>query len=166
MTDLVKQSVSVLILREDLKVLGVSRKDDPENFGLPGGKVDPGESAIDAAYRELKEETGIRSRGDIVPGVDRSKYMIPIFSAYCPGGEDGVAYFNHTFMTEPILSGLSQQEGEGRVAWIPIGLLMYGSFADYNKMLMQRVGLVWWKPSSPSNEFDHIDHLLEEVEEV
>ena len=40
-------------------ILGVSRKDDPNDFGLPGGKCEPGEDSLTTALRELREETGV-----------------------------------------------------------------------------------------------------------
>lgn len=58
--------VAVCLLVQDGggKILAVSRKKDfhkPESewrFGLPGGKVDPGEKDLTALVREVDEETG------------------------------------------------------------------------------------------------------------
>jgi len=60
--------VGVMILRDGKILLG-KRHDDPEkadsalhgegHWTMPGGKVDFGNTLIDAAYREVLEETGI-----------------------------------------------------------------------------------------------------------
>ncbi|HEX8780823.1 MAG TPA: NUDIX domain-containing protein [Nocardioides sp.] len=38
---------------------------DPERWGFPGGGIEPGEGAEEAAYRELAEETGVRLDGGL-----------------------------------------------------------------------------------------------------
>ena len=52
-----------------------------------GGAVDPGESPVEAALRELQEETGIRAAGtDLTPPVHRGTHAF---------SWDGVDYLSH-----------------------------------------------------------------------
>ncbi len=53
----------------------------PGQWALPGGRIDPGESAVEAALRELDEELGLRRGGADVLGIlddypTRSGYAI------------------------------------------------------------------------------------------
>jgi 8-oxo-dGTP pyrophosphatase MutT (NUDIX family) len=55
-----KSSAHVVVLNESGQVLCVSRKEDHNDFGLPGGKIEKSdESNKAAAIRETLEETGI-----------------------------------------------------------------------------------------------------------
>lgn len=54
-----KQAAVMLIIKDEL-ILGISRKDNPTKFGLIGGKIEEDELPINAAIREVFEETGIK----------------------------------------------------------------------------------------------------------
>lgn len=56
-----KQAVCVMLTNGD-KILGITRRYTIDDWGFPGGKVDPGETPVQAAIREVNEETGLKIR--------------------------------------------------------------------------------------------------------
>lgn len=116
-----KLVVCALIFNESGQVLSVSRKTDPNDFGLPGGKVDDGEDLITALYREIKEETGL----------DIETYK-EVFADH-----DG-DYYAHTFLCT--VSGEISTQEKGVVQYLDwVKLYTDTSFATYNKNLFNVV---------------------------
>jgi 8-oxo-dGTP pyrophosphatase MutT (NUDIX family) len=54
-------AASVIVYDRYGRLLIAERRDRPGEYGLPGGKLDPGELPVEAAVRELLEETGLRA---------------------------------------------------------------------------------------------------------
>lgn len=55
-------SVLVVIKRNDGKILVIQRKDDADFWQSVTGGIEPNESPIECAYREVYEETGINCK--------------------------------------------------------------------------------------------------------
>jgi 8-oxo-dGTP diphosphatase len=55
-------TVDIVLYREGQGVLFIERRNPPHGWALPGGFIDYGESAEEAAVREAREETGLRVR--------------------------------------------------------------------------------------------------------
>jgi 8-oxo-dGTP pyrophosphatase MutT (NUDIX family) len=123
-------AVSVVLINEEGKILGVSRKYDHNDFGLVGGKVDledfiqPNVSndyesmnvmaaLIKAAIRETKEETGL----DI--------FDLEIIYAANWGN-----FMQWTFLAK--WKGEIYTEEPHAVKWIDAQTLVQGSFKDFN----------------------------------
>lgn len=54
-----RANVGIVVARSDGQVLVLERLDKPGQWQLPQGGLDVGEEPLDAALRELREETGI-----------------------------------------------------------------------------------------------------------
>jgi 8-oxo-dGTP pyrophosphatase MutT (NUDIX family) len=126
MPDVRPVSVTIYIPGPDGLVLAVSRRGQPTQFGLPGGKVDPGETFVEAAVRELKEETGLTMEDPSL-----------IYSDICPGE---VTYRNHVFQGK--ISGEIVAEEGLVVKYVTRETLMAGPFGDYNTRFFRHLGLI------------------------
>ena len=57
-----RSGVGIVVLNQKNKIFVAKRIDNPKNFWqMPQGGIDEGEDFLSAAYRELKEETGIKT---------------------------------------------------------------------------------------------------------
>ena len=57
-----RSGVGIVVLNQENKVFVAKRIDNPKNFWqMPQGGIDIGENFLNAAYRELAEETSIKS---------------------------------------------------------------------------------------------------------
>ena len=70
--------VGIILLNKDNKVFVARRLDNPNNFWqMPQGGVDGNENFLEAARRELEEETGVRD-ADLIKEMDGYQtYFLP-----------------------------------------------------------------------------------------
>ena len=117
-----RKEAVVVVIEDDEQVLGVSRRDDPNAFGLPGGKVDPGETPEQAAAREFEEETGFRV-----------KNLVPFF-------QHKEGDFFVTAFTGDLGMRTAQRSGEtGVVAWVDRKTLCTGPFGEFNRKMFKEL---------------------------
>lgn len=112
-------AVLALMKNEKGQILGVSRKFDRNDFGLPGGKVDEGETAEEAMVREVKEETGL----DVI------EYE-PLYFREALKYGTMVLVFNVTKFTGEI-----NETEEGAVEWVEWDDVNKGTYGKFNKDL-------------------------------
>lgn len=110
--DLKRAAVAVAITEQDEKAAFLLTRRAPRlnshggQWALPGGRLDPGETPIEAALREMNEEVGLQAHTDAVLGLlddypTRSGYLItPVVIWTEPGvplraNPDEVASIHH-----------------------------------------------------------------------
>lgn len=123
-------SACVVLLNKEGFVLGVSRKTDHSDFGLPGGKmedIDNNDPKL-TAIRETKEETGI----------DVSNLEL-VYATI--GGNGNMCY---TYLAE--YEGEINHNEPHVVKWIPYQLLINGSFGKYNKNVAKSLNALGINP--------------------
>lgn len=113
---------ALIVNKQDKLVLAVSRKDNPNDFGLPGGKVEPGEIPQRALRRELVEETGLIALS-MQPVYDRTDE--PVSDKFC-----------RCFLIESYYGVIKTKES-GIVKWVTYDELTKGTFGYYNTGLLE-----------------------------
>lgn len=114
-------AVSVLVRMGRDRYLAVSRPGGPPlEWGLPGGKREPGETFPDAAERELHEETSLRAQR-----------LRRVHVAPCPGA---TTYLNVVFEAE-VEPGWPVAEAGLQVAWLTRTDVETGPFGAYNRAM-------------------------------
>jgi len=116
----IKYAVQAVILNDKGEVLSVSRKDDHNDAGLVGGKVDPEDlNPKEAIARETFEETGLRIN---------TATMIPIFQMHMDD------YMGITYLIKQWCGEIETDEPHV-VKWVPFEVVMGGSFGVWNTMV-------------------------------
>jgi 8-oxo-dGTP pyrophosphatase MutT (NUDIX family) len=119
-----KKAACVIIRDNNGLVLGVSRKDNHNDFGLVGGKHDDTDPNIEfTAIREAKEETGL----DI--------YNLQLIDNSVWGG-----YQQHCFVAE--YKGRIEYDEPHVVKWLTPEILLDGCFGEYNEMVFKMLGII------------------------
>ena len=73
-----RDGVGIIVLNNDNKIFVAKRIDNPKNFWqMPQGGVNIGENFLNAAYRELEEETSIKSVKLIKEIDEITTYLLP-----------------------------------------------------------------------------------------
>jgi len=113
-----KITAQVVLINQDGLVLGVSRKDDHFDMGLPGGKMEEQDEddPMNTAIRETYEETGLLVSN-----------LRLVFAIHKEG------FMGYTYLAE--YNGEINHNEPHVVQWLPMERLILGSFGKYNKMV-------------------------------
>jgi len=118
-----KEAGVMLIIKDGL-ILGITRRHDKTKFGLPGGKVDPGETPKQAAIRETLEETSI-----VVQDCTLIYKRVELGD-----GPAGVDFYSYCYYATE-WAGTPQKSEEGDVKWLTAEEVTStkAAFGDYNR---------------------------------
>lgn len=110
---------AVVLVKNGDNYLAVSRQDEFDNLNMPGGHIEVGEAPIDAAAREVHEETGLNV-SDLQPLFvdDLGGKKVHVFKA---GNFSGNLCSSH----------------EGLASWEPEENMMKGQYCDTFKRAMK-----------------------------
>jgi len=112
-------SAGILIVNKDGLVLGVPRRDNPNDYGICGGKRESNETALECAVRECFEEANVI--------VDPEK----CFLIYCDKARKSICA-TYLLFNQEVVPGMGDC---GMSKWVTWEQLESGTFGEYNKQL-------------------------------
>ena len=134
--DLPLVGVGALVMKDDM-VLLVKRQTEPGKglWSIPGGLVELGETVIEAAKREVKEETSL----DI-----EIKELIGVFDSmtYDDAGRLRFHYVLIDYLAHPKSSSLKGNSEVADVRWVKVGELRGYELTKILGKLLIKMGLI------------------------
>lgn len=133
------QKAKGLSIKKELQVLLVHRK-DYDLWNLPGGGCDEGENPIDAAVREVLEETGLDV--GIIPNVPITTYSSPLDeNSFLPGER---RHDHYTAFIGCVLGGKLKTNEEARsIKWFPVSKLPKNLYRKHEWLINVVTSSVW-----------------------
>lgn len=117
--DIEAPTASVVLVTKGSKFLGVFHPDEKEDVNMPGGGIESGEQPIEAAGRELWEETGLIAT--VLPEIYREGHVVA-FRAIDPHGK-------------------IRGSDEGDVGWFDAEEMAAGRHGDFFVRMMRRISI-------------------------
>lgn len=144
-----KKTGQVVVLNEEGLVLAVSRKNNHNDFGLPGGKMEDLDldDPINTAIRETFEETGI---------------VISDLTLVFAMHKDG--YMGYTYLAKKHTGEIKHNEPHV-VKWVPFEVITNGSFGEFNKLVSRSLidmGVKFQKEINADEMFKDVSAMIEE----
>lgn len=108
-TNLTVKLLTMCMIQDGEKILLIKRPDSRgfPGYIAPGGKVDFPESIVDAAIREVQEETGLRVTDIVYKGLDE----------FCDPGE-GLRYMVFNYLATSFEGQMTADPPEGELVWV------------------------------------------------
>jgi 8-oxo-dGTP pyrophosphatase MutT (NUDIX family) len=107
-------SVNAIVANDAGEILLIRRSDN-DNWALPGGAVDLGESVAQAAVRETKEETGIDCEITGLVGIYTDPKHIILYTSNGEARQE----FSIVLIARPIGGNPTPSDESTEVCWVP-----------------------------------------------
>jgi ADP-ribose pyrophosphatase YjhB (NUDIX family) len=107
-------SVNVVVANDAGEILLIRRSDN-DNWALPGGAIDLGESAAQAAVRETKEETGIDCEITGLVGIYTDPKHIILYTSNGEARQE----FSIVMTARPVGGKPTTSSESTEVRWVP-----------------------------------------------
>jgi mutator protein MutT len=108
---------------------------------FPGGKIDPGESALAAALRELREETGIE-----IGEAEAKPRALPVATDFDPSAARERAVRLFAFLMESPRSAVAEARASAEVRWVALEALRELPWPPANRLLLESIAQVLGSP--------------------
>jgi ADP-ribose pyrophosphatase YjhB (NUDIX family) len=106
-------SVNVVVVNDAGEVLMIRRSDN-DNWAVPGGAIDLGESMVEAAIRETREESGIECRITGIVGIYTDPRHVILYTSNGEARQE----FSIVLTASAVSGTLTSSNESSEVAWV------------------------------------------------